>query len=506
MDLGTTFSAIAYVNDLGKPEIIPNREGESITPSVVLFQGGIPLVGSMARRSAATAPDDVVQFLKRQMGNRSWSFEASDGSTYAAEEVSALILRRLKDDAELLLGEGSVQDAVITVPAYFDDARRRATIDAGRIAGLNVLHVINEPTAAALAYGIESGADGTVLVFDLGGGTFDVTVMRVTGGTFDILATDGDRNLGGFDWDNKLIEHVNQQFTAAGGADLLADDTALADLRDKAELAKRSLTSIPKTQIAVTYGGVSQALPVTREGFEKLTAGLLSRTKHILQEALVEAGVTWRDIDQILLVGGSTRMPMVREMVEGLAGKPVDRSINPDEVVALGAAIRAQLSVAESGTAGANLPELATKERIVVQDVTSQTLGVILVDGDGPRDPRRNFPVIHRNTKIPVKESRAIGTLYDNQRELLIEVTEGEDSDPEYVTKIGEQSAPIPSYPKNAPFTVTYSYDIDQMIHVQVIDETTKKIVADFEVDNSANLDRSAVGAAVSRMSDIEVA
>ncbi|NDL60373.1 Hsp70 family protein [Phytoactinopolyspora mesophila] len=507
IDLGTTYSAIAYINDLGKPEILPNREGEAITPSVVLFQGGMPLVGSMAKRSAAVAPDDVVQFVKRQMGNRSWSFEASDGSAYSPEEVSALIIKRLKEDAELILGEGTVSDAVITVPAYFDDARRRATMDAGRIAGVNVLRVINEPTAAALAYGIENDEDGTILVFDLGGGTFDVTVLRVSGGEFDILGTEGDRNLGGFDWDNKLIEHVNQRFQAVGRTSLVDDDTALADLRDKAELAKRSLTSVPKTQIAVTHGGVSQAVPVTREGFEELTAGLLSRTRHILENVLHDARLSWPDIDRILLVGGSTRMPMVRSMVEELAGKPAERSINPDEVVALGAAVQARLSVVDAGSGDTNLPALATGDPVVIRDVTSQTLGLILLDGDDPqRDDLRNFPIIERNTRVPAQEKRQVGTVYEDQRALLIEITEGEDADPEYVTKIGEQSVPIPSYPRGAPFTIVYSYDIDQIIHVQVIDETTKETVADFEVDNSANLGRGAVGVAAARMSGIEVA
>ena len=216
IDLGTTYSAVAVINDLGKPEILLNREGENITPSVVMFQGDMPIVGTMAKRSVVNSPLDVVQFVKRYMGDPTWKFETTTGEIYSPEEISALILKRLKEDAELTLGEGSVTDAIITVPAYFDDARRRATIDAGTIAGLNVRRVLNEPTAAALAYGLDAQVGGTILVYDLGGGTFDVTLMRIGDGVFDVLATDGDRNFGVFDWDNELMNWLNPNFSDAG--------------------------------------------------------------------------------------------------------------------------------------------------------------------------------------------------------------------------------------------------------------------------------------------------
>jgi len=249
IDLGTTFSAIAIVNDHGKPEIISNRDGEEITPSVVMFEGNSPIVGSIAKRCAVGNPLSVAQFVKRQMGVPTWSFRTSDGSKYSAEEISALILKKLKEDAEVLLGE-SVTDAVITVPAYFDDAQRKATQDAGRIAGLNVLRIINEPTAAALAYGLnKANTQQTILIYDLGGGTFDVTIMKIGEGRIDVLATGGDKNLGGFNWDNEVMTYLNEEFKKSGGPDLTEDSTLEQDLRDKAEIAKKTLSTRERTSV-----------------------------------------------------------------------------------------------------------------------------------------------------------------------------------------------------------------------------------------------------------------
>ncbi len=258
IDLGTTNSAVAVLRPSGKPEVLKNQEGSPVTASVVLFQsfGGPdePLVGELAKRQAAAYPGDVVQLVKRFMGDPSWRFDSSTGAQYKAEEISAIILKRLKQDAELALGE-TVTDAVITVPAYFDDARRTATKQAGRIAGLNVLRVINEPTAAALSYGLDAGVDGTVLVYDLGGGTFDVTILRINGSQFDVLATDGDRNLGGFEWDNALMNLVTDQLAKQGVRGLLDDMAAVADLREKAEFAKKALSSLSNTKIQLSFGG-----------------------------------------------------------------------------------------------------------------------------------------------------------------------------------------------------------------------------------------------------------
>jgi molecular chaperone DnaK len=501
IDLGTTFSAIAWVNGLGKPEIIRNRDGDTVTPSVVLFQGDSPLVGVMAKRSAATAPFDVVQFVKRQMGDPSWRFDTSEGECYTPEQVSALILKRLKEDAEEALGE-PVTDAVITVPAYFDDARRRATKDAGTIAGLNVQRVFNEPTAAALAYGLAERSDGTVLVYDLGGGTFDVTVLRINGGEFDILATGGDPQLGGFNWDNELMTLLNERFRAEGGPDLMDGGAVEADLREKAELAKHSLTTVEKTKVALSAGGVIKVLPITRADFEDVTSSLLGRTRDIALNVLEDAGLQWSAVDRLLLVGGSTRMPMVRTMIERESGRTAERSINPDEVVALGAAIQAQVIDAEKRP-GTELVHIGGNP-VVISDVTSQGLGVITYRDE--HDSRgTNTIIIPPNTKIPAKRGNIVETLFNNQTEVKVTVTQGDDEDPEYVRIIGEQVLPIPPYPKHAKVEIVYAYDIDQMVFIEVTDLTAGKLMGTFEVANDANLTADQVRQAAHKMRVTEV-
>lgn len=335
IDLGTTFSAIAIVNEHGRPEIIPNRDGEEITPSVVLFDGDAPIVGSIAKRGAVVNPLSVAQFVKRQMGVPTWSFRSSSGSKYSAEEISAIILKTLAEDAAVLLG-GRVADAVITVPAYFDDAQRKATEDAGRMAGLNVLRIINEPTAAALAYGLDKAKrEETILIYDLGGGTFDVTIMSIGAGRIDVRATGGDKNLGGFDWDNLIMTSLNEEFMAAGGPDLTEDPTLEQDLRDKAEIAKKTLSTRERTAVFLSGGGKTATIELTLERFQQLTRPLIERTGRIMQFVLEDAGTTWSQIDKVLLVGGSTRMKAVPALVESVSGKKPSCELHPDKVVAI---------------------------------------------------------------------------------------------------------------------------------------------------------------------------
>ncbi|SDS83325.1 molecular chaperone DnaK [Actinopolymorpha singaporensis] len=523
IDLGTTYSAAARVNELGKPEIVVNRDGERLTPSVVLFQDELPIVGTMAKRSAVTAPLDVVQFVKRSMGDPSWKFETSGGTTYRPEEISAIILRRIKDDVELALGS-PVTDAVVTVPAYFDDAPRRATIDAGRIAGLNVARVLNEPTAAALAYGVEHEVEGTVLVYDLGGGTFDVTVMRVGGGDFDVLATQGDRNLGGFDFDNLLMRLLDERFQAAGGPSLLDGAEAEADLREKAEIAKRSLTTVEQTRVVLSGGGVSKVVPLTRAEFEDATSSLISRTRDIAEIVVGDAGLDWSGVDHVLLAGGSTRMPMVRSMIEKVSGREPIRSVNPDEVVALGAAIQAHLvdldaaDAARGGTNGSatgtgdgasaeQLPVLASAvTRPRIRDVTSQGLGALAVRrGAASPEDVENVVIIPANTKIPAKRGQVFETIEDNQTRLKVEVTQGDDDDPDYVRAIGEQTFDIPPYPAGAPFEVVYAYDIDQTVFIEVHDKTSGERIGTFEVNNVATMAEGEVASATDRMRLLDI-
>lgn len=489
IDLGTTFSAVAVVNSNGRPEIVKNREGEAITPSVVLFQGDQPLVGTMAKRSAVMAPEDVVQFVKRHMGDATWRFATSTGQEYTAEQVSAVILKRLKEDAEMALGR-PCPDAVITVPAYFDDARRRATMDAGTIAGFNVLRIVNEPTAAALVYGLDQSDAGTCLVYDLGGGTFDVTVLRIAGGVFDVVATTGDRNLGGFDFDNALMQWVNEQVAGQGGPDLFDDGRIEADLREKCEMAKRMLSTTEQARVFLSSGGQNFQIVVTREQFESLTADLLQRTHDMMDEALDDAGMSYSDIERVLLVGGSTRMPMVGRLVQRVTGKQPELSVDPDEAVALGAAMQADLAAAAAGGQPTNL---ISKRPLIVQDVTSQSLGTIAVEESMGRMREYNSIIIPHNTKIPAKRSELYETIRDNQTQLDARITEGDDEDLAYVTIIGESRLTIPPYPAGAPIEVVMAYDIDGMIHVEVIDRTSGRHLGEFEIDRQSNLDRKEV-------------
>ncbi|MFF4896551.1 Hsp70 family protein [Streptomyces sp. NPDC001068] len=518
IDLGTTYCAVAVADRSGRPSIVRNREGENITPSVVMFQGDAVVVGSQAKRSAATAPDHVVQFVKRYMGEATPVYHSESGTSYRPEEISALLLKRLKEDAEMMLGE-PVEQAVITVPAYFDDVRRKATQDAGRLAGLKVLRIVNEPTAAALAYGLDqcSGDDrqddagaeeiGTVLVYDLGGGTFDVTVMRVKNGDYTVIATDGDRNLGGFNWDGELMNYLNGAFVASGGTDLNEDSALQAELRDKAEIAKRTLSNTAQAVVVLSAGGRHEQIRVTREKFEEITAELLDRTRIITEGVLEEAGLVWGDIDRLLLVGGSTRMPMVQELIRRLSGREPERNIAQDEVVALGAAligldaaVRAEEAEEKrkyvgSGASvesapGDGLARLTRGKVKSINDVTSQSLGMVVTRSEN-HELQYNSVIIAHNTPVPAKESDTFHTLTDRQRHLRVQVTEGDDEDLAYVKMAGEGTIDIPQYPKGAPFEVFYSYDIDGVIHVEVKDGTTGTWLGEFELERPDNLSQA---------------
>lgn len=509
IDLGTTYSAVAILQNDGSPVILPNIEGQNITPSVVLFPDAAsgndePLVGEMAKHSAATAPLDVVQFVKRQMGDPNWRFESTNGHSYTAEEISAVILKKLKNDAEIALGE-PITDAVITVPAYFDDARRTATRQAGQIAGLKVLRVLNEPTAAAMSYGLSQKKNGTVLVYDLGGGTFDVTIMDINNGEFDVLATDGNRNLGGFDFDNRIAEYVIEQIKEQGiTRNVLADDALVAEIREKSEIAKKSLTTVAQATIMLSVDGKHIRVRISRDEFEARTEDLLNTTKELVEDTMESAGKSWSDIDHLLLVGGSTRMPMVRKMMTSLSGKDPELNVNPDEAVAMGAAIQAYLSASEQEGTDSSVPALVGGELVTinVSDVTSQALGVILLN---EQDKEENFVVIPKNAKIPTKGEQYARTVVDRQEAILVRVTQGEDKEVRYVTEIGSKEIPIPIYPKGAPFRVAYAYDIDQTVYVELYDETAQKVVGKFEIDRIMNMNEEQVQNAIRRMEQMDI-
>jgi molecular chaperone DnaK len=485
IDLGTTYCATAIVRSGDRPEVLWNREGDHLTPSAVLFQdGGQVLVGKTAKNAAKDMPDDCVQFVKRQIGNSGWSFADSRGEIHGAEEISALILKRLAEDAAETLGE-PVRNVVITVPAYFDDARRKATRDAGEIAGLTVLRLINEPTAAGIAFGTGSTSSGTLFVYDLGGGTFDVTVMRIKGSDLEVLATSGDRNLGGFDFDNRLMAHIAQEVTAQAGPDLQGDGRLEAELREKSEQAKHALTRTAQTKLFFSDAGKNYSVEVTREQFEKLTDDLLIRTADISEEVLEEAQLTWAGIDRILLVGGSTKMPMVREMLQRLSGKAPDTTVNPDEAVALGAAIVADIEMTKLNNPHAEVAH-------TIQDVTSQGLGIIVVDDDLVTE--YNSIIIPKNSKIPCKENQVYGTTAHHQRKLKLRVTEGDEDDIRFVNMLVERPIDLPDgLPKHAPLEVIMSYDIDGVVHIEIIDRTNNRSLGEVELDRPRNLDASQV-------------
>lgn len=488
IDLGTTYSAVSIMNETGMTEILDNQDGDKLTPSVVFFQSfdgnDEPLVGIQAKNLAATQPENVVQYVKRQMGDPNWRFDSLSDISYSAEEISAIILRRLKEGAENALGE-EVTDVVITVPAYFDDARRTATKQAGEMAGLNVLRVLNEPTAAALAYGVQNSKKETVLVYDLGGGTFDVTLMKIENGNFDVLGTDGDRNLGGFDFDNALAVLIAEKMESGGAKDVIVDPNFAGKLREQSEAAKRALTTVDKTNVFLDYSGKPYKVNVTREEFENATRSLVERTQEILDDVINEAGVDWSEIDQVLLIGGSTRMPMIQRTLEQSLGRSIQYSINPDEAVAIGAAIQATLESVKNGNyVSEEVSEIA--EQIKVSDVTSQALGVIATSSETGREI--NSVIIPRNAKVPSKYTELFSTVVANQKSINIRVTQGDDEDPAFVTIIGESVLELPgNWPKGHAIKISFHYDIDQTVFVEVHDENDK-LIGQFEVERAANM------------------
>lgn len=506
IDLGTTYSAVAVTDESGTPHILWNRDGAATMPSVVMLQdfgnGDEPLVGAQAKEMAATAPDDVVQHVKRHMGDPTWRFDSASGASYTAEEISALILKRLKADAEAALGE-PVTDAVVTVPAYFDDARRTATRQAGQIAGLNVVRVLNEPTAAALCYGFGANAHATVLVYDLGGGTFDATLVRIEGGTFNVLGTDGDRNLGGFDFDNALALHIAARMEEQGAVNVLDDLDTAAALREKAEQAKRTLSTAPGANVLVTHGGQRYRVQVRAEEFLDLTRSLVRRTEEIVEDVLDEGDVAWNELDAVLLVGGSTRMPAVRGMLEAKWGRPIPATVNPDEAVALGAAVQASIEE-QAGVDQALLPQPHPSALLRVSDVTSQALGALVTKGMED-DTLVNVVIIGRNAKVPARASQGFRTRVDQSR-VTVQVTEGDDTDPDFVTRIGTAVIDLAApFPQGTPVTLAYSYDNDQMIQIEVYDGRDGSFAGRFEIQRDANMTPAAVAESQQKVAGLDI-
>jgi len=477
IDLGTTFSAVAHIDAYGKPQIIPNSESERITPSVILFDAGNVVVGTVAKNNCVAEPERIVDFVKREMGKPKEQFHRQFGDkVYSAEELSALILTKLKADAEKYLKE-PVTDAVITVPAYFNDAERTATITAGQLAGLNVLQIINEPTAAAVAYGLEKlDEDQTVFVFDLGGGTFDVTIMRIEGQKIEMLATNGDHRLGGKDWDDVIVNMVAEEFDREHGENPLLDLQSYQDLQSRALAAKIQLSSRQGTTIVHSYNGKSVKVELTREEFEQRTRHLVEKCKAICEIVMQEATLEWAALDKVLLVGGMTRMPMVRNMISELSPMPLGEDVNPDEAVAIGAAIQAILvMLQEEETSGERMLPEDTRQQfsshegalMQVTNITSHTLGVVLWNESELQE--YVYPMIGKMSPIPAVAKNYFGTASANMPRAIVRIVEGESTMPTECTPLGVCDVKLPPFlPKGSPVELVYEYNANQVLEVAV--------------------------------------
>jgi len=490
IDLGTTFSAVACLDTSGRSMMVRNGEGELLTPSVVLFSNREVIVGKDARAATTTRPDEVAEWVKRDMGSAAYH-RPIHGEYLPPEVIQACILRKLKVDvAELIGPEARV---VITVPAYFDEPRRKATADAGEMAGLKVLDIVNEPTAAALAFaevfGFLSPSGGvqepmTVLVYDLGGGTFDATLLRLAPGDVRTIATDGDVQLGGHDWDARLVNHVAEQFLAQRGLDPRQDPAALGRLFDAVIEAKHTLSVRTRAPLRFDHAGKSLALEITRQQFQDLTADLLERTAYTTRQLAADARLNWQQVDRVLLVGGSTRMPAVAQMLEGLTGITPDRTVNPDEAVARGAATYAGYLLAKQGgeeTAG-----------FEVTNVNSHSLGIEGIDPDTLR--KTNVILIPRNTPLPVEHIRRFQTKRHDQRSIVVQVLEGESSLPGDCTAIGRTVVrDLPgSLPQGWPVDVTFRYASNGRLTVRAVVPGTEQ-AAELTLERTVGLSHDGI-------------
>lgn len=473
IDLGTTFSVISRLDDLGRPQTLINAEGDKITPSVVFFEGDANVVvGKEAVKAVATDAENVAECAKRDLGQR-FFHKTLGGRRYPPEALQAWILNKMRADAEKQVGP--ISKAVITVPAYFDEVRRKATMDAGYIAGLEVMDIINEPTAAAVAFGFQQGYMNPanqhqdrkkILVYDLGGGTFDVTVMEIGGRDFNALATDGDVMLGGKDWDQRLVDFVAEEFIRKHGVDPREEPNSHGRLWRECEDAKRTLSARTKVSVACDYKGSAVRIEVTRQQFHEMTKDLLDRTAFTTRQTLQAAGLDWQDIDRVLLCGGSSRMPAVVEMLKQLSGKEPDCSVSPDEAVAHGAALHAGLLLAFHE---------GKSPSFIIRNVNSHSLGVVAMDAKTRRP--RNAILIPRNTPLPVVARRVFKTQKASQKSILVQIVEGESLSPDDCSQLGKCSVRDlpPDLPAQTAIEVRFRYEENGRLGVTVNVEGTKK-------------------------------
>jgi molecular chaperone DnaK len=489
IDLGTTFSSVAMLNAIGKPEIIPNADGERLTPSAIYFDEenpGVIRVGVEALNSRHINPARSVRWVKRHMGDTDYKVSL-DGKDWTATELSALILKKLQQDCSAQVGE--VREAVISVPAHFDEIRRKATMDAGTAAGFNVIGIVNEPVAAALCYTTSRDVSGRVLVYDLGGGTFDVTLMDVKGLEMEILCSQGDHALGGMDFDKKVLEILQKLYKDKFNAELIGSEEDRAKYEDEAEDIKKTLSRRPVAKTMLYGPGGSMRVEVSRPTFEEAIAPLVTRADMLVEVALDEAGLKPADVDTVLLVGGSSRIPLVRTHLQEIFGFPPECSINVDECVALGAALHAGLAMLRQNPDAVPAGIRTGLKDISLTDVCNHSYGTICapIDKETGRRIVQNHIILKKNTPLPCEASQMFYTVTQGQKRVEVMITQGEDSDPAYVNQIAAHSFELPpDRPAERPIKVTYSYDLNQRMHCKFEDIESGRML---EVDLALNED-----------------
>ncbi len=509
IDLGTTFSALAILNAIGKPEIVPNADGERLTPSAIFFDeesSDIIRVGVEAVNSRHLNAKRSVRWIKRHMGDANYRKNV-DGKDWTPVELSALILKKLKQECSAEHGE--ISDVVISVPAHFDEIRRKATMDAGTMAGLNVIGIVNEPVAAALYYATTREVSGKVLVYDLGGGTFDVTIMDVKGHQMEIVCSQGDHALGGIDFDKEILKMLEQSYREKIGAELITSDEDRAKYEDEAEDVKKTL-SRRKTAKKMLYGSASNLkVEITREMFEQAISSLIARTDILVEVALEEAGIEPSGIDKVLLVGGSTRIPLVQERLEKTFGFAPETAVNVDECVTLGAALHAGLTMLREKPDVVPAGVSSGLNDINLTDVCNHSYGTICapVDKETGRRVVQNRIILKKNTPLPCEASQMFYTMSKGQTEVEVTITQGEDTAVEYVNKIATHKFELPAdRPAKCPIKVTYSYDVNQRMHCSFQDlESGRVLEVDFSLDKNGEMSQSDIKQKTEKLDHLKV-
>lgn len=509
IDLGTTFSALAVLNSIGKPEIVPNADGERLTPSAIFFDeenADIIRVGIEAVNSRCLNTERSVRWIKRHMGDPDYHNNI-DGKDWTPVELSSLILRKLKQDSETAVGK--ITDAVISVPAHFEEVRRKATMDAGALAGLNVIAIVNEPVAAALYYATTRKISGKILVYDLGGGTFDVTVMNVQGPQIEIICSQGDHALGGIDFDHEVLKMIEQRYQQQFQTDLINSDEDRANYEDEAEDVKKILSRRPVAKKMIYGPAGNMRVEIKRDEFENSIAPLMAKIDLLLEVALEEASLKPSEIDKVLLVGGSSRIPLVRQRLERMFGSEPDTTVNVDECVALGAAVHAGLTMQREKPAMVSEGISAGLKDVRLTDVCNQSYGTICapVDKETGKHTIQNLILLRKNTPLPCEASRTFYTVTPGQTELEVVVTQGEDTTFEYVNKIATHTFRLPpNRPADCPIKVTYSYDVNQRMHCRFEDlQSGNTLEVDFSLDRDGQMAQKDIKQTASQLDAMKI-